>query len=506
MAMTRSPAIYARISEADPSFDKVSAQVAAVKKHFSGTYSDVPDELVFRDTGSATTGAARPGWNALLAAIDSGRVAIVLATEEERLTRGAKTDRADLFAACLESKAKWHTIRDGLLDPADDEAEFFSDFRDALGRREIRRKTSRQLARYRAALDKGEPLWGNRPFGFSADESTNLWTKNHDSEAPEVLWAFETIAKGGSIYSIVKTWNEKRIFTTSAGQERKRRNGTGTTTVSGLWSYAAVQNLLKNPRYTGLLEHRGSLTEGAWEPIVDRELFETVQAVLSDPTRRTSTGTKPTHLLSGIALCSCGATMRSGAGNGEPVYRCRRASEGASVVGGHASIATRLLDPVARGAVVDALLMGPSKILPQDDVDLSPLENELSKVRAARASLVNLIAQGLLNEAEAARALRELKQRESAAEEKRAALIRTSATASMLHGLKKEIFVGGRADFTAAVKARGALEERFDGLPLAQKQQLVRALVEVTVKPGRGTKRVEVEHLVVDSLNEDGDS
>ncbi|MCZ2848085.1 hypothetical protein [Modestobacter sp. VKM Ac-2978] len=51
-----------------------------------------------------------------------------------------------------------------------------------------------------------------------------------------------------------------------------------------------------------------------------------------------------------------------------------------------------------------------------------------------------------------------------------------------------------RVSFGEAADLRDQLGERFDGLPLAQRQQLVRALVDVTVMLGRDTTRFVIEN------------
>src|SRR3954452_4456617 len=77
-------------------------------------------------------------------------------------------------------------------------------------------------------------------------------------------------------------------------------------------------------RNAGLRGHRGEVVgDGAWEPILDRGRFEQLRAGLSDPARKTSSGTAAAHLLSGIARCGvCGATLRVALNRRVPSYRC----------------------------------------------------------------------------------------------------------------------------------------------------------------------------------------
>lgn len=93
------------------------------------------------------------------------------------------------------------------------------------------------------------------------------------------------------------------------------------------WGKNMVRALVLRERNAGLRVHRGEVVgEGAWEPILERGRWEQLRAVLSDPDRRTSTGTAAAHLLSGIARCGvCGATLRVAQNRGVPSYRCSSA-------------------------------------------------------------------------------------------------------------------------------------------------------------------------------------
>lgn len=88
------------------------------------------------------------------------------------------------------------------------------------------------------------------------------------------------------------------------------------------WSAQAVGRILKNEIYTGVLEQGKRVTpnykvrqrverpkeewtraENAHEPIIDRELFDTVQSLLRVDTRIAS-GEKAVYLFSGVAVCA----------------------------------------------------------------------------------------------------------------------------------------------------------------------------------------------------------
>jgi hypothetical protein len=81
--------------------------------------------------------------------------------------------------------------------------------------------------------------------------------------------------------------------------------------------------MLRSPALAGFvvyagriaLDDNGKPVKASWPAIVDVKTWRAVQAILSDPARKTTPGTTPKHLCSGIIHCGkCGAKMRSGAG------------------------------------------------------------------------------------------------------------------------------------------------------------------------------------------------
>ena len=79
------------------------------------------------------------------------------------------------------------------------------------------------------------------------------------------------------------------------------------------WSTTTLRSTLLRCSNAGLRKHQGQIVgQGTWEALIDRDTYDRVVAILSDPTRRTSpasSGIK--YLLSGIARCGlCGGPMR----------------------------------------------------------------------------------------------------------------------------------------------------------------------------------------------------
>src|SRR5216117_375236 len=102
--------------------------------------------------------------------------------------------------------------------------------------------------------------------------------------------------------------------------------------------------MLLEPRVAGLRGHNGTLYESDYiEPIVSREQWEAVKAILTDPARRTSNNGTPgtsarggvaRYLLTGLIWCGkCGARARGTRARGtrhrgQVGYECNDASHG----------------------------------------------------------------------------------------------------------------------------------------------------------------------------------
>ncbi|MFD1656925.1 recombinase family protein [Streptomyces caeni] len=99
------------------------------------------------------------------------------------------------------------------------------------------------------------------------------------------------------IYSIAKDWT-KRGVTRKDGRPFTPQN---------------LRSMLLRPAFAGLRKHNGMLVPEQWEgwtPIVPRELFDRVQTVLADPSRRTYTGAHIKHVLTMTMRCDvCGGYM-----------------------------------------------------------------------------------------------------------------------------------------------------------------------------------------------------
>jgi site-specific DNA recombinase len=149
------------------------------------------------------------------------------------------------------------------------------------------RDTARRVARARQRqAEEGRPRHGGkRPFGF---EEGGVIV--NEVEAAAIRKAADSIIAGVSLRQ------------TLADLRRS-----GVPTVTGVpWTAIALRDILTRPRNAGLVVYQGSILEGVkadWDPILSRETWEAVTAILTDPARRTTPGNTPRWLGSLIYRC-----------------------------------------------------------------------------------------------------------------------------------------------------------------------------------------------------------
>lgn len=117
------------------------------------------------------------------------------------------------------------------------------------------------------------------------------------------------VLAGESIRSIVYDLNIREI----------------TTGRGSLWQSANFRAMVMRPTNAAILTHQGrEVGPGSWPPLITREEYDRVVAILTDPARKTTNrGTAVRYLLSGIARCAeCDGVMQGAKEHTYPIqYR-----------------------------------------------------------------------------------------------------------------------------------------------------------------------------------------
>lgn len=283
---------------------------------------------------SAYSGKPRPQYAALMAAVEAGDVDVVLAWDPDRLHR-SPAELEDFISAVDRAGVAVVTVQAGAVDLSNANGRLIARMLGNIARHESEHKSER----VRRALEQ------NATVGRSHGRQAYGWTRERrpDGTVREVVVPAEA--------AVVRRIAAELLSGESLRAVTAGLNADGVPTPTGIaaWHKNMVRALVLRERNAGLRVHRGQVVgEGAWDPILDRGRWEQVRAVLSDPTRRTSTGSTAAHLLSGIARCGvCGATLRMARNRGVASYGC---SERRCVMRKQAD-----LDDLVNGIVIERL-------------------------------------------------------------------------------------------------------------------------------------------------------
>lgn len=273
----------------------------------------------------------RKGFTSLLSDLNHGRFdADVLAVWEP--SRGSR--RAGEWASLLDlledrGVRVWVSSHQRLYDPANprDRRSLMEDAVDA--EYEVG-KSSLRVRRAQAAMaEQGRPN-GLVPYGYKrVYDETN---RRKFGQVPELAEAevvrelFRRIDKGHSLRAIARDF-EQRGIRTRTGKVFTAQHLRNLATKE---SYAGIRVHVPTTSGTAAGSARGSAkpvvarTKATWPALVKPELFNRVQAVLSDPSRKTWRPGRGKHLLSMLVFCGpCGGKLTVRYRNGNRYYYCR---------------------------------------------------------------------------------------------------------------------------------------------------------------------------------------
>ncbi|MGY1751157.1 recombinase family protein [Modestobacter sp. SYSU DS0511] len=260
---------------------------------------------------SAYSGKPRPQYARLMEAVQAGEVDVVLAWDPDRLHR-APVDLESFIVAVERAGVDVVTVQAGEWDLSTANGRLTARLLGSIARHESEHKSERVRRALEQNATAGRPH-GRRAYGWQRQHVPDGRVREVvvPEEAAVVRRIADALLAGESLRSVTSALNAESV-----------PSPTGKP-----WGKNMVRALVLRERNAGLRVHRGEVVgDGMWDAILDRGRWEQLRAVLSDPGRKTTTGTAAAHLLSGIARCGvCGATLRVAQNRGVPSYRCSSA-------------------------------------------------------------------------------------------------------------------------------------------------------------------------------------
>ena len=269
-------AIYTRKStehNLDMAFNSLDAQREAceayIKSQTHEGWSLVRDQ--FNDGGLSGASLDRPALQALLDQVRAKKIDIIVVYKVDRLTRSL-ADFAKLVELFDEHDVSFVSVTQSFNTTS------------SMGRltlnvllsfAQFEREVIGERVRDKIAASKRKGIWvgGPVPVGYrSVDKKLQIVPE----EAELVRKIFADYLRVGSISALATSLNSEGL------RPKPRQLTNGRSKQADCYRVGPLAHLLKNRFYIGEIAYRGEIHRGEHEPILDRAIFDAVQALLKD--------------------------------------------------------------------------------------------------------------------------------------------------------------------------------------------------------------------------------
>ena len=243
----------------------------------------------YDDGGFSGGNTERPALQRLLVDVRAGKVDVIVVYKVDRLTRSL-ADFAKLVELFDQHGVSFVSVTQQFNTTT------------SMGRltlnvllsfAQFEREVTSERIRDKIAASKRKGLWvgGRAPFGYQTKDRKITVVKR---DAEFVRTIFRSYLKLGSIYLLMGDLRKRKIFTKAHTVKTGKTIG-GIPFTSGPLSY-----LLRNRFYIGEVVYKGEILPGEQPAIIDRGLFEAVQAKLANQlNNHVQTRSKTDALLTG---------------------------------------------------------------------------------------------------------------------------------------------------------------------------------------------------------------
>jgi site-specific DNA recombinase len=168
---------------------------------------------------------------------------------------------------------------------------------------QFEREVTSERIRDKVAASKRKGLWvgGMVPLGYELKDGKLLIV---EEEAEQVRTIFRRYLELGSVNRLVTDLRERGF------RSKVRKLADGRTRGGAAFGQGALFYMLRNPFYVGQVRFRNELLPGPQPPLMERSLFDAVQAMLTQQwSHRTTTRTRSRALLAGLLFDDAGNPM-----------------------------------------------------------------------------------------------------------------------------------------------------------------------------------------------------
>ena len=280
----------------------------------------------YTDDGFSGANFQRPGFQAMLADIEAGKVGTVIVNDMSRLGRNYL--QVGFYTEMLfpQKGVRFIAVNDNVDSANGGMDNDFTPLRNLFNEWLVRDTSKKIKAVKRAKGMSGKPVTSKPVYGYLMDEDENYLVD--EETAPVVQQIYQLCLAGNGPTKIARMLTEQQIPT--PGTLEYRRTGSTRRYHPGYeckWATNTVVHILENREYTGCLvnfkteklsykvkhsvenpEEKQAIFENHHEPIIDTQTWERVQELRKQrkrPNRYDEVG-----LFSGILFCAdCGSVM-----------------------------------------------------------------------------------------------------------------------------------------------------------------------------------------------------
>ena len=468
--MTRTPqaALYGRISD-DPTDVHAGVTRQLEDGEAVAKRRDLPVYDTYRDDSiSALTGKFRPGYDRLMRDAEAGLFTAIIVYHFSRLWRN-RIERAQGIERLRRAGVSVISVKGPELDLSTAAGRGMAGLLREFDSMESEVKGERVTRAALQRAENGDPN-GSVSYGWTREYVLNDKGKaigvvgdvHHPDEAPVVAEVCHRLLKGESVTGVTRWLNEAGIPSPGAGHTLKRGHGILNPDGSR-WSKHSARVLALRPANAGLrLYHAGRpderLLDAKVQPIVTRDEWERLRAMLAQQTRKNSRPGKRRHLLTyGVGECGvCGSVLGVSERGGVARYICVG-------TGGCTSRVQDKVDQHVVNRVVLRLAATDARDLLVDNSAADAAMNHAEALRARLSAAADQYADGLIDGNQLARISAKLRPQVEQAE-------RDAAQAA------PDVPLALLADVAGEQAA-----EKFEGLSVPQQRTLVEYLIDRVV-------------------------
>jgi len=285
---------------------------------------------VYIDDGFSGTNFQRPGVQRLIADAKAGKINVILVKDLSRFGRnyiefGQYTDYLFPSIGC-----RFIALNNGIDTERQDGSTDVMCFLNLFNEFYSRDTSKKVKAVKKACAENGKFMGTYPPYGYKRDPEDKHHFVVDEDTAPIVRRIFAMRASGMGYYSIAAALNDEGIQSPRESYYQKRGQNNPQRSIN-MWSNTTVKTLLQNEAYIGNLvqgkfgnmsykshklirkpESEWIRAEGTHEPIISREIWDTVMSIREKQVRKSDTMDGIKSIFTGLVYCAdCGFKMRN---------------------------------------------------------------------------------------------------------------------------------------------------------------------------------------------------